>query len=67
MDSNEEVREQALNILVNIASTPEDIDILFQNFKGEELMRILAEEMESRNEAVVCQVNTRIKAPHIYF
>ena len=67
MDSNEEVREQALNILVNIASTPEDIDILFQNFKGEELMRILAEEMESRNEAVVCQVNTGKKAPRMYF
>lgn len=56
MESKEDVQEQALNILVNIASTPEDIDILFQNFTGDDLMKILAEELDSPSEEVVCQV-----------
>ncbi|EJD05875.1 ARM repeat-containing protein [Fomitiporia mediterranea MF3/22] len=55
VDPKEDVQEQALNIVGNIASSLDDISLVFQNIPGEELMRILADASESASDEVVCQ------------
>lgn len=53
---NENIQEQALNILCNIASSEEDIEIIFNNIGNDDLMQTLADALDSPSEEVICQV-----------
>ncbi|KAI5124564.1 hypothetical protein M0805_003084 [Coniferiporia weirii] len=57
LDPEEDIQEQALNVLANLASTSEShIDVVFDHLSGDELMHILADVLESsREEVILCQ------------
>lgn len=58
VDAKEDIQEQALVIVENIASSPEDIMLLLNDIPSEELLKIIADALESSSEEVVCQVRS---------
>ncbi len=63
------IREQALNILCNIASNEEGIEMVFDQFSKDDIIGAVADVLDSENEDddVVCQVRrsaiTLVQAP----
>ncbi|KAH8117384.1 armadillo-type protein [Phellopilus nigrolimitatus] len=57
VDPKEAIQEQALNILTNIASAENHIDMVFEHLSGYDLMQVLADALESPSEEVVSQAS----------
>ncbi|KAL5533100.1 hypothetical protein ACEPAF_4876 [Sanghuangporus sanghuang] len=53
VDSKEDVQEQALELAANIATSPDDVHMLLEHIPPDELLKILADAMESPSENVV--------------
>ncbi|KAL5511605.1 hypothetical protein ACEPAH_4822 [Sanghuangporus vaninii] len=53
IDSKEDVQEQALELTANIATSPDDVHMLLEHIPPHELLKILADAMESPSENVV--------------
>ncbi|KAL5490344.1 hypothetical protein ACEPAI_5177 [Sanghuangporus weigelae] len=53
VDPKEDIQEQALELTANIATSPDDVHMLLEHISSDELLKILADAMESPSEIVV--------------